>query len=177
MPGTYEQRIKKSVEDYQGDLKKSRKLKERDKAARKEKRAFDKLPEQSKHDFWCNRCQIDFVAPAYKVWTEYYDTGCWHSFCPQCEQLVYRYISSKKLDPYYQQSLKVKYMASKEVKDFLQPSQYGFRTMYGDPYEALYKRFQQREEDMHNKYAALGLHGKTLKQKTEEEHAREALME
>lgn len=164
----YEDNLKKSLEGIQGDLDKDNKAKKADKEQSREKRAFEKLPEYTKIEFWCENCNADFVAPAYKMWSKEYEVGSWHSFCPVCEKLVYRHITSKTLDPYYNQSQKIKEIRGKSSVDMLQPEQYGFTSQYGDPFEHYYKKHQEKHEQLYNKYAEMGLLGKTLAQKDEE---------
>lgn len=157
------------VREVQADLDKERQNKDRRKAQTKEKRVFDSLPEQTKIEFWCRHCQIDFVAPAYRIWSEVHQLGSWQSFCPRCEGLVYRHVNSKTLDPYYEESLKVRVMRSEGEADMLSPHQYGFRTLYGDPFESYYRQFQEQEESLHNRYATMGLTGLTVEEKSERE--------
>ena len=165
----YKENLKKSLENIQADLDKDTQRRKRVKEMSRERRAFDKLPEFAKTEFWCESCDADFVAPAYKIWIEAYEVGSWHSFCPVCGKLVYRHITSKILDPYYNQSNKIKEMRGKGAVDMLQPGQYGFQSQYGDPFEHYYKKYQEKHEQLHNKYAEMGLLGKTLAQKDEED--------
>ena len=175
--GKYEKQLEKSVEDIQRDLAIDKQVKQKDKNRGKERRAFLSLPTYNKRmEFWCDHCSIDFVAPAYKVWSDIHNIGSWHSFCPYCEIIVYRHITMKNMYPYYNKSEKVKHMRSKSFKDMLQPGDYGFKTMYGDAFAQSYNRFQMQHENIFNKYASMGLTGKSLKQKSEEEVMQEKLM-
>ena len=159
-----------SIKELQQDLEKDKKNKLKEKGKFKERRAFNKLPEFSaKMEFWCDHCQIDFVAPAWKQWIVYSGIGTWQSFCPICEGWVYRHITAKVLDPYYFKSEKVRNMRGINAEDLIQPGQYGFKTYYGDPFVNHYMKFQHRHELLFNKYASMGLVGKTLEQRAEEE--------
>ena len=162
---SHEQRMKDVVLGHQEELVKDREEKKRRAAREKEKRAFDKLPAQTRMEFWCGACQIDFVAPAYKFWSEVHKLGAWHSVCPSCERMVIRHVNHKDSDPYYEQSAKVRVMRGEAAKDMLQPMDYGFETLYGDPFEHYYRRFQEGEERIHSRYAALGLTGLTTGEK------------
>lgn len=164
-----ESQIKESVASHQADLDAERAEREARKKRDKARRGFNALPQNTLTEFWCVSCQMDFVAPSYKFWSEVHQCGSWHSFCPGCERPVCRYIDAKKFDPYYEQSLKVRIMRSEAEKDMLTPFDYGYQTLYGDPFEHYYKRFQQSQDDIHNRYAALGLVGKTMGQKIDEE--------
>lgn len=169
-------KLNKFVDALQTDIDKENTKKQKRKNQERERRAYNKLPTYSQRTaFWCDRCNIDFVAPAYKVWSDAHQHGNWQSFCPVCGDWVFRYITAKKLDPYYLRSEKIQVMRGESAKDLIQPGNYGFRTLYGDPFERYYKRFQEQHEALHNKYASMGLVGKTLKQKSEEEILREEM--
>lgn len=162
--------IGNAIKDLQADLELDKKRKLKEKASRKEHRAFLKLPEFTQRmEFWCDHCQIDFVAPAHKQWIERHLTGTWQSFCPICEGWVYRHITAKVVDPYYFKSEKVRNMRGINAADLLQPGERGFKTYYGDTFANYYYQYQHRHEELHNKYAMMGLVGKTLSQQAEEE--------
>lgn len=167
--------IEKHISDIQHDLDTQREARNKIKREKREWTAFKKLPSQTRMEFWCDRCHVDFVAPAYKIWSYYHEQGSWHSVCPLCELLVYRHITAKTLDPYYEKSTKIRIMRGEGVKDMIQPNQYGFQTLYGDPFEHYYRRFQERDEDIVNRYAAYGLTGLTLGEKTEREQIQDVL--
>lgn len=165
-----ERDIGMTIQEIQRDLEKDRKGREKEKAKYKEKRAFDKLPRYTlKMGFWCDHCQLDFIAPAHKFWSSRHNIGTWQTFCPNCHAWVYRYITSKVLDPYYFKSQYMMSMRGVNAKDLIQPGEFGFKTLYDDPFENYYMQFQKRQEELFNKYAAMGLVGKTLSQKSDEE--------
>ncbi|KKN24239.1 hypothetical protein LCGC14_0896840 [marine sediment metagenome] len=175
---TYEQNLKDSVTAIQGDLEKDRNKRKSEKNRNKEKIAYNKLPGAvPKKEFWCDHCSIDFVAPSYKTWSIIHEVGAWHSFCPLCEGIVYRHITDKIIDPYYNKSEKLRVMRGEAYKDLMQPGEYGYQTMYGEPFEHYYKRFQESHELLHDKYASMGLIGKTMAQKNEEDDIKEMLDE
>ena len=158
------------IQDLQNDLDRDKEARLKVKAKMKEYRAFMKLPRYSpRMEFWCDDCAIDFVAPAFKQWIETHRMGTWQSFCPICWRWVYRHITSKVADPYYFKSEKLAIMRGASASDLLQPGQYGFKTLHGDPFAKYYYRFQQRHEEMWGRYAAMGLAGRTLAQQEEEE--------
>lgn len=179
LPGSTEymetEQLKKSLESHYQDIDIENERKRKRKAQTKEKRAFDALPTQTKYEFFCINCDIDFVAPAYKNWSEIHQVGIWQSFCPRCERLVVRHTTGKKYDPYYEHSHKVRVMRGEAERDMLRPTDYGFKTLYGDPFEHYYRRFQETQEDIDNRYAALGLTGMTLDQKSEQERLNEIM--
>jgi hypothetical protein len=160
----------KVIKDIQADLDLDKKKKLKDKNSQREKRAFMKLPEFTpRMGFWCDHCQLDFTGPAFKFWSEVHQIGTWQSFCPNCESWVYRHITSKVIDPDYFKSECMSAMRGIHEKDLLQPGDYGFNTIYNDPFESYYYQFQHRQEELHNKYAAMGLVGKTLAEQEDEE--------
>lgn len=169
------ERARDAVIERQAELEQDKAVKLRRKAQQKEKKAFDALPEQTKMEFWCEHCQIDFVAPAYKIWSDVHSLGSWQSVCCRCERMVYRHVNQKTDDPYYAMSAKIRVMRGEAANDMLTPHDYGFKTLYGDPFEHYYRRFQEQEESMHNRYAALGLTGLTLSEKSEQEQFMEAI--
>ena len=165
-----ENKLKKLVDDIHTDIDKDKVIKETLRLRDRERTAFMKLPTyDAKMGFFCDHCVVDFVVPAYKVWSEIHQIGTWRSFCPICEGLVYRHITQKKADPYYFRSEKMLEMRSAGAKDMLQPGQYGFKTNYGDAFEHYYKKYEEQQEVLFGKYASMGLVGKSLSQKNEEE--------
>lgn len=168
-------RLKGRVEELQADLDKEATRKKQRHARGKEKRAFDRLPTVTKHEFWCDHCRWDFAAPAYKVWSDVQQVGVWQSVCPRCTSFVYRHATGKTLDPYYEKSNKVRVMRNESAADMLAPGQHGFKTLYGDPFEQYYRRFQESAEQLADTYAAFGLTGHTLERKRAEQVIRETL--
>lgn len=164
-------RLKEYVKDVQIELDTSR---EERKKLHKQKRAWEaykKLPYEVKMAFFCTGCQEDFVAPAYKTWNPIHGIGTWNSFCYNCESIVYRHVTDTKDDPYYEYSAKIRHMRSSYERDIIQPGQYGFGTLYGDPYERLYNQYQNKQEDIEQRYASMGLGGVDSDFEGEEEAA------
>jgi hypothetical protein len=157
------------VKDVNAELDKEKDNKRRQRNKTKEYRAYVKLPRVALSEFWCENCQIDFAVPSYKVWSFYHNLGSWHSVCPQCEVLVVRHINNKGADTYYEKSIKMRVMRNQFSEDMLRPTDHGFRTLYGDAFEGYYRRFQERAEDIHNKYAGLGIRGTTLDEMDEKD--------
>lgn len=170
---SYKERIRQRVKDQQEILQQDQDIKKARRIESKEKRTFDRLPEQTTFEFWCGRCQVDFPAPAYKSWNDRYEAGSWISQCPLCEDIVVRYINDKLSDPFYDLSEKIAVMRGSAAGDMLRPEQYGFRTLYGDPYHQMHSTRASLMEHIRERYASTGLHGLTLKEKSESEKARE----
>lgn len=170
----YEDKLRQRVADQQAAMQQSRDEKEIIRHRSKEYRAFLKLPEKSDMDFWCRFCAIDFRAPAWKEWCSLDDTGTWRSYCPLCEEHVYRHITEKTEDPYYDESVKVRLMRGHFEADTLRPEDYGFNTLYGDGYAQHHASFEEQDRMIHERYSALGLKGESLKERDEREKIREA---
>lgn len=171
------ERLSEALDDKHADLAVDRNHRIKLRKKRKALEAYKKLPFLSKVAFFCQACQEDFVAPAYKKWSTLHELGTWFSMCPYCESEVYRHITEKIADPYHHLSNKSRHMKSINARDILQPNQYGFNTLYDNPYEDLFNRYQKKEEDIYNKYARFGLTGKDSEQLDEEREVREELEE
>lgn len=170
---TYHDRVMRRVKEQQGQLDDERATKSRWRDAGKERRAFDKLPRQTDMDFWCAECEEDFKVPAWRDWIDFFGIGMWRSFCPYCEGVVYRQITDKADDPYYDKSRKIAVMRAEFEKDTLQPGQYGFETMYGRAFEDWESGREERERRIRARYAAVGLTGVSLAERDEVERLRE----
>lgn len=156
----YEDRLKNRVLDIQDELDIERDRKQAKKRNDRELRAFKKLPPQAENDFWCQDCMVDFKVPSYKVWSDTYQIGSWISFCPWCSRHVFRHITDKTTDPYYEMSDRIRTMRSEGEADMLRPDQYGFKTLYGDPYEKYWQNAEaMRRQMLNEKYMTAGLHG------------------
>lgn len=170
----YIKKVKKYVHDHQAELDKDQRFKDKKKKDNKYKTAFMKLTDVTKMEFFCTRCFNDTVAPAYKVWVSFYEIGLWKSICPECTLPVYRHITEKNSDPYYDNSLKIKEMRAEGEKDMLTPGMYGFKTLYGDPFAHYYAKYQKKDEAIKHKYLSMGLTGETIKERTERDKLKEA---
>lgn len=91
--------------------------------------------------FYCQHCKTDFVTQAYKQvfnWGEE-TLAKWIPIKAKhkgCSYPVYRHITDVLADPYYRYSKLVQKQQKQYAKDLLQPGQYGFKTLYGDPEDA-----------------------------------------
>ena len=167
-------RLKKRVKEHQAEIDKDLKEKKAKKKENRERTAFDKLTDVTKTDFYCEYCMIDIVAPAYKLWINFYDIGVWKSNCPSCTLPIYRHITDKSNDPYYEKSRKIRESRSMFEADMFRPGTYGFKTLYGDPFAEFYMRYQNQEESLKGKYLSMGLTGETIKERTERDKMKEA---
>lgn len=173
--GSYANRLRGRVKEVQGTLDEDREGRNERKKRSKEYRAFLKLPGTSRQQIWCRPCRKDFVTLAWKEWSPTYGSGSWFTRCPDCGGECARYISNKLRDPYYEESDALREMRGLFAKDTLQPHEYGFRTLYGEPFKAWEEEMARRDEEIRAKYAALGIKGETFRERTEREEAREAL--
>lgn len=88
-------------------------------------------------DFWCDHCSKDFSGNGYKrVQADPTLAGFRIAFyqgrCPK-EHWTIRRITDKPLDPYFIKSLNIRRQRVDQKKDILQPNDYGFKMLYGDP--------------------------------------------
>src|SRR3990167_1570862 len=111
--------------------------------------------------FWCKSCKKDFDDPNFQLRKlstgEEYFTG----YCPKGHKCL-RYVTERKIDPYYDHSEKIKAQRHLMANDILQYGEYGFETFYRkeweklekarEEYELNKKRKQQETIDFYNKY-------------------------
>ena len=84
------------------------------------------------HNFWCDRCELDFEAPGYRTGYSLQGGAEWFvGFDPRGHKAI-RYITEKHLDPYFRKSRNLKEQRVHYRKDLLQPGQRGFKQTYPD---------------------------------------------
>lgn len=95
-----------------------------------------------KTSFWCTHCGVDFDKEAIKSTR----AGCeyFFSFCPKNHKVV-RYITERKIDPYYRVSKKAKQEMIAYKRDLIQPGQDGFQTYYKDSWDKIQKASEEYE--------------------------------
>ena len=91
-------------------------------------------------DFWCEECQKDFTANAYKRIGE---AGRWPvawyvGVCPDRHQCI-RYITDKGHDPYYWKSKMIREQRHEMADAMLIPSDPRFRLVYPEKWRELEK--------------------------------------
>ena len=168
-------KLEERVDDIHEELDLDRRIGNARKRMTREWRAFEKLPGTARTPFYCRPCRKDFVAPAWKEWSFFFNCGSWFSRCPDCGGECARYISQKTKDPYYELSNEIRKMRGDFATDMLRPDQYGFKTLYGEPFAEWQAEQQRREEELRGKYAGLGIKGQTVKER--EERSRDFTME
>lgn len=135
------ERLRQRVLQYQKDLNTS------SRTSPYVQRALEAEDIKPNLGWWCEHCQLDFTARGYKVvvwpaaWSE--PIARWERKCIKCGRYLRRYITDSHLDPYFRESKELKKLRITYRRDLLQPSDPGFRTLYGDPYKKIHK-----EEDM-----------------------------
>lgn len=170
-------RLSNMVDDIHVDQDQERSIRAIKREKRKAYEAYKKLPYDTKMAFFCQACQEDFVIPAYRRWSTLHEIGTWQSFCPYCDSEVYRHITSRTEDPYNHLSNKTVHLRSSAARDILQPDEYGFNTLYGDPYEDLYNRYQNKEEELDYQTARHGLVDRSNIEADQERQIEEELRE
>lgn len=88
-----------------------------------------------KNDFYCINCNEDVENKDCIVqsnrWVKWYQSRC------DCGQVLIRYISDAKIDPYYYKSPKVKRMRALYERDIIQPSDPRFKKHYKEQAQEL----------------------------------------
>ena len=109
-------------------------------------------PDTKMIEFWCDECKKDLTALGHKsiILSFVEPFAKYDGKCPKGHR-VYRYITDKTEDPYWRKSENVKRDRRRHAKDLLQPGDYGFQTLYGDPNkkrnDALEKQERQAYEN------------------------------
>jgi len=139
--------LSKRVDSNLAQLELDRQNTKQSQALQKE---INEAPLVALNDFWCDKCKIDFVNKGIKIVINSfkepiakYDTKC------ACGKICRRYITDKLLDPYWNQSKKVKRERIRERVALLQPHEYGFKTHYGDINKSKNKDREDSERDEH----------------------------
>lgn len=96
------------------------------------------VPDEQLTAFWCNKCKKDFECMGNKTiqtdWSNGDVIGFFVGYCPKGHRAIKR-ITDKTNDPYYNQSLKVRIDRIEQKDDMLTPDDFGFRTLYGNPFD------------------------------------------
>ena len=97
--------------------------------------------------FYCKRCCLDQDLDAAKKSTfrgdEYF-----FAYCRQCKKELHRYITERRTDPYYQESLKMRKERVMLSKDLIQPGQTGFQTYYRKQWLDIERKKEEYEKKM-----------------------------
>jgi|SRR3990167_684923 len=119
---------KKRVADVQAALARDRELKK----PRPNQRMAEDVPDKAMYAFWCDECDKDFNAEAYKVVVRLFnqDLITYRAECA-CGNECVRFISHRDLDIYYHQSEKIAEERNEAKLDLLRHDDYGFETLYG----------------------------------------------
>lgn len=150
------ERLIKHVQDTQRDIEVER---ERHKPSRDtliERDCTEVIPSM---DFWCDQCEEDWTIPGFRADATMGDTlyVTIRAYCPTCDAELIRYVTQKREDPYYQRSKKILRQRNQYIRDVLQGGDYGFRTLYGDPFDAFHKRIIEDEEHAMENFRRSGL--------------------
>lgn len=81
-------------------------------------------------DFYCERCEVDFVGRARKQ-VDSWDQLAYYKIKHRCGTWCMRLITHRFRDKYFFRSKKVAYDRSVNSKEMLQPFQTGYNMMYG----------------------------------------------
>ncbi len=152
---------KKRVKEVQESLQRERDLHQ---PKANEVMAEDTPDFISQYDFWCDECEEDFTASAFKSVSRLFGDPivAYRTKCPDCDNPCYRLISHKDHDHYYDKSLKVRINRNKYVVDVLQHEDYGFQTHYGNPFKEFEADMKKREEQIIQEEHERGFRGLSL---------------
>lgn len=81
-------------------------------------------------DFWCDKCQTDFVARSQKQVDAWADIA-YYKIKHTCETWCIRHITDRHLDSYFFKSKKVAMDRRDNFTNLLQPFETGFTMLYG----------------------------------------------
>lgn len=99
------------------------------------------------YDFWCDVCEEDFTASASRhVHRLYGEPMVTYRAHHECGEECVRLITHRDADPYYDLSEKIHEQRNEYTADLLRHEDYGFKTLYGEPFEDYNKRLKKREE-------------------------------
>lgn len=109
--------------------------------------AAEAQEELDSYPFWCEKCREDFESPCYKEWSRLYgDSVAVYRATHECGFEAIRHITHRDHDPYYYLSERVQEDRMRYATDVLQPTEYGYRTNYGEPFPEYEERMRKREE-------------------------------
>lgn len=112
------------------------------------KRTIDKALSLWSTEFWCAKCEKDFVRQAHKVVITAYSepVAFYETKCPKNLHVCRRRITDKLSDPYYFESAQLRRARVEMEKDLLQPGDPRFRAVYGDPLKKYYEELEAKEK-------------------------------
>lgn len=134
MKDLHTKQLEKRYKDKKETLDQEKQRKELRKQRNKGYRKFKEAKDEVRIEFFCISCQLEFKARAKKYWNDTYGLGSRHARCPKCDRTCVRYINDSPFDPYYSHSPRVRAMRAENYKDTLQPDDFGFKMLYGDPF-------------------------------------------
>lgn len=145
------------AQQFVSDIQEQKKLeRERAKPSPNKRMVEDAKDYVESYPFWCENCG-DVELGGHKVWHRLY--GDWiatyRAYCDCGEELI-RYITHRDSDPYYYLSDKINSDRNEFAAEMLQADDYGFKTLYGEPYAEYVARQQKHEERIFNKRRELG---------------------
>ncbi len=135
---------KKRVANVQMALARERELKK----PKPNQRMAEEIPDRvESYAFWCDDCQKDFDAPAYKESHHIFEDVIitYRAACSDCGQECVRFISHRDLDPYYFLSDRIREDRNRYREDFLRHDDFGFETAYGYKFKEYDDNLKARE--------------------------------
>lgn len=122
-------RLEKIVE-RNSDEREAEKLKHERQTGRL--REIAEAPERQATDFWCRKCRLDFQALGHKLTASWPEPKAWYETkCPDCGTTAIRRITDRLMDPYFNQSVRIRKMRREAGDDLLQPGDPRFEKVWG----------------------------------------------
>lgn len=166
------ERMSDYTRDVQAKLKQDRELK---KPSIHERMAEEAAMFVDHYNFFCEECLEDFTSPAYKEVHRFYGDYIVtyraiheeNEDGEDCGEECIRLVTHRDHDPYYYLSETVNQQRNQYYTELLQHEQYGFETMYGNPFREHDDKLKEKEERIFMRRRKTGLHGESLRSKEE----------
>ena len=164
------ERLSRYAKDVQSKLTQERELQKSTPHQRMAEEAKDFI---QSYNFFCEECQEDFTAPAYKEAHRFYGDYIvtYRAIHEEneneepCGEECMRLVTHRDHDPYHNLSDKINRDRNEYALDVLQHDQYGFNTLYGRPFQEHEDKLKEKEERLYLREREKGLKGESLQVK------------
>ncbi len=125
--------------------------------------------------FFCKDCRLDQDLEAIK--SSYREYEYFYALCRECGHKLFRYITERQKDPYYQTSLKIKREKDKLKIDLLQPGDNRFKLWYSQQWQKLEEAKQKYEDNLEEQKQGRDNFYKQYRHNVTERNAAKAVIE
>jgi len=114
----------------------------------------DKAKPTARKRFWCRHCRLDFEGIGRKrvYGTAERPEAVHICRCPECAAACHRLITNAGKDRYWLMSHRVRRDRGRHRLDLLQPSEFGFNTMYPDAMKQHIKDMEDKEKEIEREH-------------------------